>query len=558
MDNQTTSERNAQDMKRNEQLKRWIGSAAATALLAASLTGLTACGSVAPSSPATTRPATARPTTADAEEEPESQAQAAESEPVAPASVSYAIVDTAQNTCFDASAPIACPAEGAAFTGQDAQVAGNAPSYTDNGDGTISDAVTGLMWQQSPDIEGDDDIDVYDKITYANAGAYCQTLDLAGYDDWRLPDIKTLYSLMDFRGTDPNPTAGDDSGLTPFIDATVFDVSYGDVANGERIIDAQLASSTAYVDTVFNGQAAMFGLNLADGRIKGYPQDKTFYVLCVRGNESYGQNDLVDNGDGTVSDNATGLMWAQEDNGAGVTWEDALAYAEAMNAASYLGYDDWRLPNAKELQSIVDYTRSPGTTGSAAIDPLFSTTPITNEAGDPDFGFAWTSTTHQRVDGSGASAVYIAFGRGLGSMDGSTVIDVHGAGCQRSDPKDGDPAETPSWGNGPQGDLQRVFNYVRLVRGGAAAAATDTAQPQADSASSAPIQDEPVAGERSQAQRAGQTPRRPPQEAIEACAGLAQGTPCTVETPQGEISGGCRTIPSEETLACVPAPGDRR
>ena len=49
-------------------------------------------------------------------------------------------------------------------------------------------------------------------------------------------------------------------------------------------------------------------------------------------------------------------------------------------------------------------------------------------------------------------------------MDGINVIDVHGAGCQRSDPKDGDPEDYPSWGHGPQGDVQRVFNYVRLVR----------------------------------------------------------------------------------------------
>jgi hypothetical protein len=52
----------------------------------------------------------------------------------------------------------------------------------------------------------------------------------------------------------------------------------------------------------------------------------------------------------------------------------------------------------------------------------------------------------------------------MGTMDGVNAIDVHGAGCQRSDPKDGDPDEYPNLGNGPQGDTQRVFNYVRLVR----------------------------------------------------------------------------------------------
>jgi hypothetical protein len=57
----------------------------------------------------------------------------------------------------------------------------------------------------------------------------------------------------------------------------------------------------------------------------------------------------------------------------------------------------------------------------------------------------------------------VAFGRGLGAMN-DVVMDVHGAGCQRSDPKDGNAVDYPQWGFGPQGDVQRVFNYVRCVR----------------------------------------------------------------------------------------------
>jgi len=50
--------------------------------------------------------------------------------------------------------------------------------------------------------------------------------------------------------------------------------------------------------------------------------------------------------------------------------------------------------NAKELQSLVDYARSPDTTWSAAIDPLFNSTGIVNEAGDTDYPAYWTGTTH--------------------------------------------------------------------------------------------------------------------------------------------------------------------
>jgi len=73
-------------------------------------------------------------------------------------------------------------------------------------------------------------------------------------------------------------------------------------------------------------------VNFADGRIKGYPRDigaqggpQREFVRYVRGNLNYGVNDFKDNGDGTITDAATGLMWSEADSGAGMNWEDALA-----------------------------------------------------------------------------------------------------------------------------------------------------------------------------------------------------------------------------------------
>ena len=184
----------------------------------------------------------------------------------------------------------------------------------------------------------------------------------------------------------------------------------------------------------------------------------TQFVRYVRGNTDYGVNNFVDNSDGTITDLATGLMWTKADSGTGMYWEDALAYAEDLDLA---GYDDWRLPNAKELQSIVDYTRSPATTNSAAIDPIFNVTSITDEGGNMNYPFYWTSTTHANWSNSpGRAAAYVAFGEALGYMEqppnsGNYVLqDVHGAGAQRSDPKSGDPADWPH-GRGPQGDAIR-------------------------------------------------------------------------------------------------------
>ncbi len=121
------------------------------------------------------------------------------------------------------------------------------------------------------------------------------------------------------------------------------------------------------------------------------------------------------------------------------------------------------LPNAKELQSIVDYTRSPQSTGTPAIDPLFECTEISDPDGNPgQYPYFWTGTTHKDGVEPYNSAVYIAFGEAQGEMNGK-LMDVHGAGSQRSDPKSGDPGAYPQF-FGPQGDVRYVYNAVRCVR----------------------------------------------------------------------------------------------
>ncbi len=506
------------------------------------------------------------------------------------AAQTYTIVATAQGKCYDNRGEIAPPKPGQPFYGQDAQFQSHPPSYTLGADGlTVHDNNTDLTWQRSPDTDGDGLLTWRDKLTLAQAQALPAKLNAAkfgGFDDWRLPSIKELYSLFDARGTDPSGPGTETSGLRPFLDTNFFKFAYGDTSAGERIIDSQYASGTLYAGRSARGFGKLFGVNFADGRIKGYDlqmpggAEKTFFVLCVRGNPNYGRNDLQDNADGTITDRATGLIWSKGDSRQGMNWQDALAWAQQQNAAKFLGHDDWRLPSVKELQSIVDYSRSPDTTQSPAIAPVFHCATITNEAGQADFPCYWSATTHAGFLGGGA-AMYLAFGRAAGWMpppgfaggggggggrrggpanqggfhlmpplareqldltadqqkqladleleakaklekiltseqmqqlsqfqppprqrgpgmggpgmggrarggpdrggpgmedpqdmaarggnaNNYHFEDVHGAGAQRSDPKAGDPAMFPH-GRGPQGDVIRIYNYVRLVRGG--------------------------------------------------------------------------------------------
>ncbi len=374
----------------------------------------------------------------------------------------YPIVTTGQTSFFNNTGEISEQDSGDAFYGQDANYkAGSTPSYTDNGDGTITDNVTGLMWEKS-----------YSRSSYGNAESHASASTTGGHTDWRVPTTKQLYSLINFTGNqgtgDPN-SVYPPADAVPFINTDYFEFDYPNDPS-RRYIDVQYIASTEYVATVMNSEEAFFGVNFADGRIKGYPQDPIrddWYIRLVRGNTTYGQNQFVDNNDNTVTDEATGLMWTKFDSGneefadllsgftysdGSLNWEEALEFAENLEFA---GHSDWRLPNVKELHSIVDYTRAPDATGSAAINNLFETTQIINEAGNTDYPFFWSSTTFE----PGYDACIVQFGRSLGYIDG-VFLDVHGAGGQRTDPKTGD----PSYGMGPQGDVRRVYNYVRLVR----------------------------------------------------------------------------------------------
>jgi hypothetical protein len=439
-------------------------------------------------------------------------------------SFSYTIVDTGQDYCYNNTTGIACPTESESFYGQDAQYQGTQAQYVDNRDGTVTDLNTSLMWQQTPNLD--------DKVTFKAAVTGAETFELAGYTDWRLPTIKELYSLIDFNGS-----ASQD---IPYVDTDYFDFQYGDESQGERQIDAQYWSSTEYVGTTMNGNHTVFGVNFADGRIKGYGTsnpnggEMVQFVRYVRSNPDYGINDFIANNDGTITDQATGLMWQASDSELTLDWEGALDYCESLDTA---GYTDWRLPNAKELQSIVNYTRSPQTTNSAAINPIFDLTETES--------WFWSSTTHLDTDAS--NAVYIAFGQAFGLPNGN-LVDVHGAGAQRSDPKSGNPANySEGRGTPGQDDQVRIYNYARCIRGGVSDEVFVGGEVDTSSSNFGPPTGNPP-------EQNGQLPTSQsslPKEVIAACADLAEGSACTVDTPHGMLTGNCTTIPSGE-LACVP------
>jgi hypothetical protein len=176
------------------------------------------------------------------------------------------------------------------------------------------------MWQEEDDGAG---------MIWSSAVTYCDGLSLGGYDDWRLPGDFELASIAHYGNSGPaiNTAAFTNTKSAAYWTATSY------------------AYATAYA----------WYVDFTDGSLLGAGKSTTTaYAKCVRGGEIT-PGVLTDNGDATVSDDTTELMWQQADDGATRTWEAALTYCEGLALA---GHTDWRVPNARELRSIVDSTQS--------------------------------------------------------------------------------------------------------------------------------------------------------------------------------------------------------
>jgi hypothetical protein len=260
------------------------------------------------------------------------------------------IPETGIVDCYSDTATIECPLEGDPFYGQDAQYPTTPMSYKVSNDGvTVTDNVTGLIWQRM-----DDDT----TRSWGNAITYCEGLDLVGYTDWRLPNELELQSIVDYG----------EGNLT--IDTTAFPGT-----------DPEWYwASPTYACYTENAWFVDFGFPLVSATYKGHK----YYVRCVRGKSTI--LSFTDNLDGTVTDNATGIMWQQESHDQLVTWEAALAYCEELVLPPGR-HSDWRLPDVKELRSILDNTRC----GPATDTSVFPQT---------DLSWHWSSSTSTYEDHS--------------------------------------------------------------------------------------------------------------------------------------------------------------
>jgi len=218
-------------------------------------------------------------------------------------------------------------------TGYSGDITTNPISYTDNGNSTVLDNTTKLTWQQQ------DDASLREQSDAVN---YCNSLSLGGQDDWRLPTVKELKDIIHYSNS-------------PAIDS-LFSVSSTSITLTWLFFFTETIDIDEYWTSTPspNGSDYNMVINFKNGEIEippslseveqGSGNTRKHFTRCTRGLPAI-SNNFKDNGDSTVTDQDTRLVW-QKAQGEDLNWSSANSYCSSP----------WRLPNVRELQSLLNNT----------------------------------------------------------------------------------------------------------------------------------------------------------------------------------------------------------
>jgi len=309
--------------------------------------------------------------------------------------------DSGQKICYDDFGIIKAPKVNQCFFGQDGSYQINPLSFSklgqdgkllgdsvgcDRGLRMVRDNNTGLIWEIKSDCENDVN---YKGNTYNWEGAFAYISELnrrayGGFRDWRLPGREELRLIVDY------------NGQTPAVDGKFFPD----------------CSSSFYWSRDHNIKEPIFawGVYFVYGCTICYLKSSYYPVRAVRGGYSRDFGNIEryafkDNGDGTITDFNTGLMW-KKDEGPELNWEEALKYCQNLNLA---GATNWRLPTIREIGSLMDLSFKDGCWFHKQFFPGTKTAPL---------GFYWSSTTYGDTFGWGVNFQFGYDGYYAGKKEG--------------------------------------------------------------------------------------------------------------------------------------------
>ena len=279
------------------------------------------------------------------------------------------------------------------------------PRFTDNGDQSVTDNMTGLIWVKDANLIKTRDPSLYGYTTYDGAGipttvpgnTWQQALDYVkklnsenylSHNDWRLPNINELRSLVNF-GQSNQSTWLNGQGFTNVLPRVYYSATISQMLSmsighfdGPQMVYFGNWGNSIPDDRSFwpvrSGQTGAFGtLTLPKtGQINCYKtttdqiSTTTNPISCIgTGQDGESQtgiawpaprftdNSLSNITEKTVTDNLTGLVWSKDANLANgnKTWLQALDYVKTLNIINFSGHNDWRLPNNNELSSLVNF-----------------------------------------------------------------------------------------------------------------------------------------------------------------------------------------------------------
>jgi hypothetical protein len=271
---------------------------------------------------------------------------------------------------------------------------------------TVTDSATKLTWQKCPPGQSGTKCEAGGSTKYSSwqdALEYCDRLTFANYDDWRLPSIQELATIVDY-------------------------TKYAPAINTETFPSTAVESVWSSSESVFDNTYAWYvGFETGDISWQIKTTGSTS-ARCVRGDSWVGKfSSEFKSGERIVHDATTSLTWhgctagqTGDDCTSGIASSFSLEQANAFCEGSTLGgYNDWRVPNLRELTTIVDYSRI-----NPATHPLYF--PAT-----PQAGVFWTTTSVVGYVGFIGNPWYISFQYGLAS--GYRVFTPTNVRCVRTE-----------------------------------------------------------------------------------------------------------------------------